>query len=62
MDFNAILDAIVGWLDGAAAFVGTFIGSIQSLEQAPVDTVNGVAGLGDAFKLIKDDILNLLGK
>ena len=61
MDFNTIFDSIVSWIGGAADFIGTFFGSLQSLEQAPVNTANGIAGLAVTLKAVKDQILSVVG-
>jgi len=61
-DFNALLDSIVGWLNGVSDFVGTFFGSLRDLEAAPIATASGIAGLGNSFKMVKDQILDLIGK
>ena len=64
MDFgtiNTIFDSIVSWIGGAADFIGGFFGSLQALEQAPVETANGVAGLAGTLKAVKDQILAVVG-
>lgn len=61
MDFNAIFDSIVSWIGGCADFIGGFFGSLQSLEQAPIDTAKGVAGLAGTLKMVKDQILSVIG-
>lgn len=60
MDFNGIIDAVLGQIQGVAGLVMTFFGALVDLNTAPVVAASGVSGLASAFAAVKDSLLGAI--
>ena len=60
MDFNAIIDAIIGQIYGVTGAIMSFFGGIADLASAPVYAASGVSGITAAFQAVKDSLLGAI--
>lgn len=60
MDFNGIIDAVLGQIYGVTGLIMTFFGALVDLNTAPVVAASGVSGLAASFQAIKDSLLGAI--